>query len=401
MEPEGIEQFDYPRTYRPSWKWAALLLLSGVLCLACGAFTWWVIANGNESTGGLLLVAVVLFCFTLGAGSLFFVLRYRVVLEHDSLHISEWIRPHILAVADIEGWKTIPSTPVQILLVARKGSGLRSRKITLVFPVDDALAAWIGRLPNLDMQEQQRQQDEILESEEHGFSEAQRLEALVSARQTARWLNTAGYASFAWGFFYPHPYSIAIACLIALPWIAVVAMFRHRGLLRADGSETDVYPNVGAALLFPGMTVLIRAVLDIDLVSWSQAAGPAAVVASILLALMLKADAALRASRLSAALGFVFLLSYGGGAVAQANVLLDESVGQVYESSVVTTQIASSKYGLEHKLTLAPWGSQTKEREVIVSESLFNSTEEGDSVCVRVLDGAIGIPWFYVRACSN
>src|SRR5262249_6521993 len=151
-----------------------------------------------------------------------------------------------------------------------------------VFPADERFQEWFASLPNLDVRDQLKSQEEIENDREIGASPEERKRALRRGQRLEKGLKAFGFVTAAWTFVYPHPYRLVIAILTCLPWVALVIVARSGGLFRIDKLKTDAHPSVSGILLFPCFLLPLRSMLDFPVVDWKHAVLLACAIGSIL-----------------------------------------------------------------------------------------------------------------------
>ncbi|RSK51162.1 hypothetical protein [Hymenobacter rigui] len=259
---------------------------------------------------------------------------------------------------------------------------------------------WLAeRFPNLDVQQQELEAQEILQDETLGRSVPEREEKLAQARQVARVLNTLAWAVAAWLFFYPKPYDVAVQASLGLPPVAALALLWYQGLLRADERKDSAYPALGSALFIPAVALMLRVLLDFELLDYSAAWQLAAAVAVLfggVLAYGNRRFIKLPASRWGAvATVFFCALVYGYSAVVAINCVFDEATPRVYAANVISKHISSGKT-TTYYLKVGAWGPRTAPEDVTVTEETYDQTMPGDSVRVYQFPGRLAMPWFTV-----
>ncbi|WP_426493213.1 hypothetical protein [Hymenobacter sp. 102] len=259
---------------------------------------------------------------------------------------------------------------------------------------------WLAeRFPDLDVQQQELEAQEILQDETLGRSVPEREEKLAQARQVARVLNTLAWAVAAWLFFYPKPYDVAVQASLALPPVAALALLWYQGLLRADERKDSAYPALGSALFIPALGLLLRVLLDFELLgysaAWQLAAGVALLFGGVL-AYGNRRFIRLPASRWGAvATVFFCALVYGYSAVVAINCVFDEAAPRVHAANVLSKHSSSGKT-TTYYLEVGAWGPRTAPEDVTVTEETYDQTMPGDSVRVYQFPGRLAIPWFTV-----
>ncbi|WP_125932662.1 hypothetical protein [Hymenobacter glacialis] len=257
---------------------------------------------------------------------------------------------------------------------------------------------WLAdHYPNLDEVEAVEAAEEALIDEELGRNPDERSERLVHASTTAKYLNIVAWAVTAWLFFYPQPYQLAIGAGLLLPLLGAVGLKLHRGALRINEEKNSPYPSVSITLFMPCMGLLIRSVLDVDLVSYTPmwiVAGQTASVTAVVLAFC--THEWLFQSKVKFTEGAALIAAaavYGYSASATFNAAFDDTQGQVFSTEVLSKSMSSGKTTTYH-LTVAPWGPFTTETDVQVGSNYYQATRSGDKVRVRLQPGRLGVPWF-------
>jgi hypothetical protein len=123
------------------------------------------------------------------------------------------------------------------------------------------------------------------------------------------------------------------------------------------------------------------------------------VIGLILLALAVIVDRSLIGFLAIAA---VVAVAYGISVVTLADVQLDRSPGENFQSQVVDSHVSRGKNSRTYFVRLAPWGPRQSASEVSVPEAMFNRlTMRGRVACITLYDGAFGIRWFSLDVCRQ
>jgi len=199
-----------------------------------------------------------------------------------------------------------------------------------------------------------------------------------------------------WGFLYPRPYGLAIGALFVLPWVALEIVHRSRGLFRLDARKKDVHPNVAFAFLVPTMILMLRGVLDFNALSWWRLLAYGALLAVVLCANVMRADASLRNRQI--VVFYILAFCYGIGGVSIINGYLDGSDAVLYRATILGKHVSHGRT-TTYRLILGPWGPRTKENTVEIPKEMYDVVNIGDSVCPSVKRGALGVGWYDVFGC--
>ena len=237
----------------------------------------------------------------------------------------------------------------------------------------------------------------ILEDHNLGHTAAVREESLAAARKTAKLVNGAGLITGAWLFFLPKPYFWAITAGLMVPLVAIAALFWHRSIIRPDEQKNSAYPSVAAALFVPAGLLLLRGILDFELLHYAPVwpvAGAVAALAGALVLLGSRAFLQQPKSRLSTSLStMAFALLYGYGSVVAVNCVFDEGQPVRHRVKVLGKHYSSGKT-TTYYLHVSPWSPRTEAEDITVSEKYYDQVQPGTTISIYLLPGQLGIPWF-------
>lgn len=388
----------YPRTYRASGFWKIALYLCSALIAAGGAagLIYSTVGHFHGLTGRTIL-ACLCFAFTaLGGYLTLWLLQSKTVLYADLIDFQGVFSTKTFNRDELIGWRVLPASPPTLVL-ERKGG--RSFKTSLVFRVDEEFSDWFDSIPCLDEKEtalsEASLQTEIQNDERFGATLSERSEALQKARKTAKILSTISIVAVVWAFVYPRPYEVLMMLLALLPWIGIEIMRRSHGLFRADELKNDAHPSVAYALIFPGILLCLRAILDYDVLQSAYAVALYVLVGCALFATVLFFDPTQRSRRGILPVFFLFGVAYGYGLIVEANALFDRSPGILYTAAVQSKEIISGR-STTYRLELSPWGPNAGTNELDVSSSTYNQIQTGQTVRLKMKMGALGVHWYYL-----
>jgi len=156
---------------------------------------------------------------------------------------------------------------------------------------------------------------------------------------------------------YPRPYELAIVALASLPWIALEIVRRWGGLFRVDAKRNDAHPDVAVALIFSGLVLGARSLLDCNVFLSPVAAWLTIGIGGLVFhaALVVNRSVRRKIGTLIGLLGVSF--PYGYGIAIEANALLDHSAGVTYLAHVEGKHIVSGRT-TTYDLDLGPWGQE-------------------------------------------
>jgi hypothetical protein len=374
-----------PRVYQASGFWKVALYLCSVLITAGGAAgVVYSVVGQFYQAGGRILLACLCVAFTaLGCYVVLWLLVSKTVLFPDRIEFRGIFSTKIFTREELDGWRVLPTSPPTLVLQRKEG---RSFKTALVFPIDDDLSQWFDSIPCLDETEavasEARVQADIERDDRFGRTPSEKHETLQKARRIAKILSAVSTIALSWGFIYPHPYGVSILLLALLPWIGIEVMRRSHGLFRADELKNDAHPSVAYALLFPGIVLCLRAVLDYDVLQSAFAVALYVLAGGALFAAILIFDPTQRSRLGILPVFFLVGIAYGYGVIVEANALLDRSPGIPYAATVQNKRIISGK-NTTYRLDLSPWGPKPGTNELDVSRVTYMQIQTGQSVQIE------------------
>ena len=151
-------------------------------------------------------------------------------------------------------------------------------------------------------------------------------------------------------------------------------------------------------MIAPGFCLSLRAFLDVHILHFAPLMPWMIAVAALTVACLVWVLPAARAKPAAIMLMALLFAAYGYGASALADALLDRSATTTFPTHVERKHVSGGR-SKSPELTLAPWGPSQESGDVRVSWDLYRSTRVGDTVCVDVRSGALGVPWYCVSQC--
>ena len=258
---------------------------------------------------------------------------------------------------------------------------------------------WPATYSDLDAQEQEQANVAILQDDSLGATTEEREIRLSKARRTSKVLNIAGGAVAAWLLFQPDPYHWAVAAGLALPWLTAAALWLHPAALSLVENKNSAHPSPSLALLLPALALLLRGVLDFEILNYQNLWLPAAVVTIGLAGGLLTStrhfvtQSDSRLSTLLTALGYAAL--YGFAATLIVNCAYDEGHATKHTARVLRKHVSSGKT-TTYYLEVSSWGPRRTAADVVVSRDYYQQLQVGNEVRIHQMPGRLSVPWFTV-----
>ncbi len=162
--------------------------------------------------------------------------------------------------------------------------------------------------------------------------------------------------------------------------------------------QCDGTRDLTLLLLTPGIFLTAGWLRDFEPLNWKQA-----VLLAVILAFALTFAATRVERELSKAAIYIlavaaFAYGYCAGMILDAG--LDRSTPQIYPVTVLG-KYESRARGTSWYLNVSPWGPRTGAGHVPVSPARYRATRPGDTVCVYLKSGALGVAWYAADSCKQ
>jgi hypothetical protein len=341
----------------------------------------------------LIFHLIALLCI---AGAIFLIREMKIsrfVITVDRVYLVSMIYKRTLYHNQIRGWRNVE----QEIHILPKDDSSKKIRVSTYFKDSSEIRYFLGEnFPNLDEEEIEAEEEEIFKNEAFGITEEERAMRLKRARKAARYTEWLGWAITLWVLLYPYPYTLSIMAAMLYPILAIGICFRYRGLIRGDGSKNSAYPSVATTFVCVSCVLLLRALLDINTLSYNNGWILMAIIAVILFVLyQIPTDGFSLDKRSKYVLLFMMPLltfCYAFGSVILINKLGDSSEPVRYPTEVMDKRISSGKT-TTYYLELKKWDGLKEDEEVRVTRSEYEATPIGDSVTVYQYPGRFRMPW--------
>jgi hypothetical protein len=220
------------------------------------------------------------------------------------------------------------------------------------------------------------------------------------------WLEWITIALALWFFFYPAPYEILLAVLLAIPVIGLFLNGLHKPSMAtlvevsADKDGNDKY-DVADFIDVAAWVILLRVLIDYEFESFYSMIIPGSIACVIILTILFlthKLIAKTTRNKWWIYTSLIFnvsLYSYAG--TYAANCTYDYSEPKVYETTVLDKSISRSRKHTTYYIKVAPWGHHYDNEKISVSRSQFQEINKGDNIKIDLKKGLFHIPWYYIE----
>ncbi|PWB28383.1 hypothetical protein [Flavobacterium sp. HTF] len=335
--------------------------------------------------------------------------KRKVIITDESIISISLLSRRELKFNEIKNFNVFknPKAPVEHIGISPLNSSKKMINISNLFENSEEIKAILSsKAVDLDAEKKkallekiEKEHQEILANNDFGFTVEEREGKLKKTRLFANILNGITAVVMVWLFFYPRPYKYALIACVSLPFIGFLAVKFWKGLIRIDAEKGSVHPTVAFPVIFPGIILFLRVLLDFSIDDYSNIWMPAILISVIFAGFMIaveKKKPLKKAIYYFSIIGFaVFGFIYGYSAVVATNCVFDNSVPKVFSTTIVNKQVSGSKY-TSYDLYLSPWGKKTEIEKISIDSDMYNNLNNGDKVSVYQFKGRFDIPWVVV-----
>ncbi len=219
----------------------------------------------------------------------------------------------------------------------------------------------------------------------------------VQAQRLALGFTVAAIGLAAWSLFPSFPAGQLIAVVTIIPLLALVLTLRFPDRFRI-GLGSGYGANLGTGCIVAAGTLAARTLSDLNLVSWLPLTAFAIAVALVFLIVAARFETQLRRRGWRLLVAALFVGAYAFGTLGQFNAALDRSAPALLRSRVLGKHVGHSRLAT-YRVTLEAWGPFATATDAHVAQALYERLQPGDTVCLRLRDGAFRMAWFTAAAC--
>lgn len=387
------------REYKMSKGWAIFIYITAPILI--GLFGWLLImplvtGSENELKTFWLLGPLSIGMIAFMVIGLIDTVKAKFVIDSDKIYTISTFTTRELNFNEIKGFRITD----KYIFIESNNVNKKKIRVSTYFGKIKEIEEWLSaNYSDLDIVQANQEKEEILGTEEFGWTSEQREEKLIKAHRTAKILNWTGGLIGVWTIFLSNPYEFAIIASIVFPIICVIILKYSNGLIRIDERKGTAYPTIFWAIFAASMGLCLRGLLDYNIFDHSRIWIPSLLVALTFIAVLTIRNEEFKFNKAKdyiTILGFsIFMFGYGYGATITLNCMYDNSEPETFNATILSKRISSGKSTTYH-LELTPWGNQKEIDEVSVSKDLYNRLDKNDKVTIYFMNGLFDIPWFEV-----
>jgi hypothetical protein len=210
-----------------------------------------------------------------------------------------------------------------------------------------------------------------------------------------------------WTIFFPtRLYALGLSLCVLLPLWALALDMRTKGALGFEERRGRRYPlSLATILVLPAAALAARAGTDLNFESYAPLIAASVLTALAICVLFWRFDPQLRGDRSQCATIAIFALAYSYGVLAFTDVRLDLSSGHDTQTVIHRKRIHVSGgprgSSVWYQVQVDPDASPASANWINIRPDLWDSLQRGDTVCVHVGTGILGVPWYAVGHCAD
>jgi hypothetical protein len=384
--------------FRTAKGWRIFIYIFSPLLIGLFVYVGFITLNSETSNWTVSLIGILI---SIGGTAMFTyglieTIKGRLIIGKNTISIQSTFGTKTLDFQEIKGFRADGN----YIHIISNSNDKKSIKIGTYIERSDEVLSWLNNnFIELDNHEANEEEKQILADNEFGINEQAREFRLSEARRVAKYINIIGSGVGIWLWFYPRPYLISILIAMTIPIIALVSVYLYRGLIRFDERKNSAYPSIFTGFLVPSAALLIRALMDIEILDYQNLWIIISTATIAIVSLLILGTKELKFSKFIdyftalSLTGIVFCYTFG--TYVLSNCLFDKSEPKIFNTTVVDKEISSGK-STTYYLTLEPWGPRTEAEKVSVTKDEYQTTDKGDKVDVYLRPGLFKTPWFFV-----
>lgn len=398
------------QTFRPTSKGIFInTLLAALIALALLSLSYYILSIVDKSW---LFPALGLCCalFMIVIYVIYIAIQFaleKLIISDEALIYHGLHTTKVFAINEIKNYRQ-----EQFNIKVYSNKVTQEKILISVFYTDiDKIRAWLENnseptFLNLSQEEKldasmkvyEADKQEIMANTEFG-KDKDDIEA--NYRHTKRYANIFNFFAWAivlWYFFYPTPYQLLTVLVLLLPIIGLTIVYTKKGLVRLFVQEGGMYINLGASIGILPLGLMLRGLLDIELVTYDKV-WVATIICSILGTGLVcyVASKELKHYKIGeflASLVFIgaVVFAYCFYSIVHINTTFDNQHYQVHHTQVIDKRISGSD-DEEYYLIIKDSLSGILCEEVKIYEELYENIKKQDSVTIYLKPGILKMPW--------
>jgi len=219
----------------------------------------------------------------------------------------------------------------------------------------------------------------------------------MTIRKISTVLNWIGGLSAIWLFVCPKFYGLSVLINILIPIIGILFALKHQGKVGIDfrkWNNTPI-PKINSAILFPSFALILRALIDIKIIGFTNIFIYALIISIPLISILFYSTKEyLVGKKIFTGFfwGMLFIFTFGCGTAILTNALLDQSEPEFYKAKIINKEIEKGKT-TAYRIDFEPWGPILENDLMRVSKKEFDRLNVNDSIELELRNGFLKTQW--------
>jgi hypothetical protein len=272
--------------------------------------------------------------------------------------------------------------------------------VVLLYDGQAAVMRWLDGLPDLDDVEHAASEKALLGDVRLGDTPQARRTRLDRLHGVAKAVNILCLlAAFVVGFGFAEPNLVVWAIAGAAPLLVLLVMLATERMTTIWIGRGEARPKLGGPL-FVAAAPGVRLLLHPHIIDAGAAALQVFGLGFAALVLFLLVDRPRTHVVPAIVTGALLFVVWAAGAVIGADRLFDHAPAQAFRAQVTDKHISHARRGWfdYYYIELAPWGPEAQGQE-LEDRGLYDAVDVGQSVCLRLHPGALGLRWYEAAPC--
>jgi len=320
----------------------------------------------------------------------------RIEIDSEEIREIGFYRTKSMPLAEVRGFEVVGNQQATCIRLCTKTPSYGKIRIDQQYERYAELVDWIkAGFTDLDAARYDEELKEISSNERLGSTPEARAAKYRLVRLVCYAANGIGTFVLMWAMIHPRPYHALIWTLIVLPFVAFLILRWFAGAVKLDGSTKSAYANVAVLWLGSPFALCLQA-MKMNLFDFERFWEPFALITAGFGALTVWLAPETRRPLWKLILYATFWSMFGGGVTLTLNAAYVTSKPIVSHVEVRAKRVNHDR-GASYFLTLSPWYTLQKEKELAVSWPVYQKYSVGDLATVQTRIGFFGIPYAFVE----
>lgn len=222
-----------------------------------------------------------------------------------------------------------------------------------------------------------------------------------------QWLEWVAIGLSVWFIFFPKPYEFLFVILLIIPIFGLVlngltGRPSLASLVNVDRSEKEHEYDLADFIDIPALAILVRIAMDYEIEQFYKLLLPGTIgLVLFLLIIWATHKVILQSHRNKWLIYFEVIFNcilYSYSATYGINCVFDRSEPNKYAVEILDMEEKRSRKGrTSYYIEVNAWNHEYDTESIEISEEEYYRLKIGETIMVDIMEGALGIPWFYIE----